>query len=88
MMHKVNIPKHVLERAVLMRNGKKHLFETLDLEKVAHVIVDLQVRFVAEGAPVEVPATREIFGEVNSVSRAAREAGGLKRLPSLHLRRQ
>jgi ureidoacrylate peracid hydrolase len=76
-MHKVNIPKHVQERALLQRNGKEHLFETLDMEKVAHVIVDLQVGFVAEGAPVEVPVTREIFGEVNSVSRAVRETGGL-----------
>jgi ureidoacrylate peracid hydrolase len=76
-MHKVNIPKHVLERALIQRNGKEHLFETLDMEKVAHIIVDLQVGFVAEGAPVEVPATREIFGEVNNVSRAVREAGGL-----------
>ena len=40
-------------------------------------IVDLQAGFVAEGAPVEVPATHEIFGGVNSISRAVREAGGL-----------
>src|ERR1700734_3970465 len=76
-MHKVNIPKHVLESALLQRNGKERLFETLDMDKVAHVIVDLQVGFVAEGAPVEVPATREIFGTVNNVSRAVRDAGGL-----------
>jgi ureidoacrylate peracid hydrolase len=76
-MHKVDIPKHVLERARLQRDGKEHVFETLDMEKVAHVIVDLQRGFCEEGAPVEVPATREIFGRVNSISRAVRSAGGL-----------
>ena len=76
-MHKVAIPEHVVARGRLQRGGKEHLFDHLDMTKVAHVIVDLQVGFVAEGAPVEVPVTREIFGAVNSISRAVREAGGL-----------
>lgn len=75
-MHKVSIPEHIIARGRLQRGGKEHIFDTLDMGKVAHVIVDLQVGFVAEGAPVEVPATREMFGEVNAVSRAVREAGG------------
>ncbi|RYB05203.1 cysteine hydrolase family protein [Lichenibacterium ramalinae] len=75
-MHKVSIPEHVVARSRLQRGGREHLFERLDMAKVAHVVVDLQVGFVAEGAPVEVPMTREIFGAVNAVSRAVRAAGG------------
>jgi ureidoacrylate peracid hydrolase len=76
-MHKVSIPDHVVARSRLQRGGREHLFERLDMAKVAHVVVDLQLGFVAEGAPVEVPMTREIFGAVNAVSRAVRAAGGL-----------
>jgi nicotinamidase-related amidase len=76
-MHKISIPEHIVARERRMRDGKEQIFETLDMSKVAHVIVDLQVGFVTEGAPVEVPVTREIFGEVNSISRAGRAAGGL-----------
>ncbi|MEA3536646.1 cysteine hydrolase [Rhizobium sp. CC-YZS058] len=47
------------------------------MRHVAHVVVDLQVGFCAEGAPVEVPYTREIFPAVNAVSTAVRAAGGI-----------
>ena len=75
-MHKVSIPEHISARGRLMRGGRAHIFEALDMSKVAHVIVDLQLGFVAEGAPIEVPLTREIFGAVNAISRAVRAAGG------------
>jgi ureidoacrylate peracid hydrolase len=76
-MHRVSIPNHIVERARKMRGGKEHAFDTLDMAKTAHVIVDLQNGFVEEGAPVEVATTREIFGQVNRISRAVRSAGGL-----------
>lgn len=76
-MHKVSIPDEIAARARLQRGGREHLFEILDMSKVAHVIVDLQVGFVAEGAPVEVPVTREMIGEVNAISKAVRDGGGL-----------
>ncbi len=76
-MHKISIPEKILERGRLLRGGREHVFESLDMGKVAHVIVDLQVGFCAEGAAIEVPFTREIFGAVNSISRAVRSAGGL-----------
>ena len=66
-MHKVSIPDDIVARARLQRGGREHLFETLDMAKVAHIIVDLQVGFVAEGAAVEVPVTREMIGEVNAI---------------------
>ncbi|WFS03104.1 cysteine hydrolase family protein [Rhizobium tumorigenes] len=75
-MHKISIPQHIIDRGRKQRGGKEYVFDSLDMAKVAHIIVDLQVGFVAEGAAVEVPVTREIFGEVNSISRAVRAAGG------------
>jgi ureidoacrylate peracid hydrolase len=76
-MHRVSIPKHIQERARKLRGGREHVLETLEMNKTAHVIVDLQNGFVEEGAPVEVATTREIFGQVNRISRAVRGAGGL-----------
>jgi ureidoacrylate peracid hydrolase len=76
-MHTIDIPEDILARARLLRGGKEHLFETLDMSRTAHVIVDLQNGFMEEGAPVEVPYTREMIGEVNAISRAVRDAGGV-----------
>lgn len=74
-MHKVSIPPHIIERVRKVR-GHDHIFDALDMSKVAHVIVDMQVGFVAKGAPIEVPMTREMFGEINAISDAVRGAGG------------
>lgn len=76
-MHKIDIPQSIIERGRRLRGGREHIFDALDMPKVAHVIVDLQVGFCAEGAAVEVPITREIFGTVNRISRAVRSAGGI-----------
>jgi len=75
-MHKVTIPAHIVERVRKVRGGD-HIYTSLDMSKVAHVCVDMQVGFVAEGAPIEVPMTREISDTINSISAAVREAGGL-----------
>lgn len=75
-MHNVTIPDFILARAVEQR-GRERLFDGLDMARTAHVIVDLQNGFVAEGAPVEVPAAREIIGNVNAISDAVRRAGGI-----------
>ncbi|SHE50557.1 ureidoacrylate peracid hydrolase [Kaistia soli DSM 19436] len=76
-MHKVSIPDHIAARGRLQRGGKEFIFDQLDMSKVAHVIVDLQNGFVAEGAPVEVPVAREIVGSVNAIAKAVRAAGGI-----------
>lgn len=75
-MHKIAISEEVLARARLARGGRDHLFDVIDPAKTAHIIVDLQVGFVAEGAPVEVATCRDIIDNVNVISRAVREAGG------------
>lgn len=74
-MHKSFIPQHIKDRVRKVR-GSDHVFDRVDMSRTAHVIVDMQVGFCAEGAPIEVPMTREIFSTINSVSSAVREAGG------------
>ena len=75
-MHNVTIPANIVERVRKVRGGD-HIYESLDMSKVAHVCVDMQVGFVAEGAPIEVPMTRQIAKTINTISAAIREAGGL-----------
>jgi ureidoacrylate peracid hydrolase len=40
-------------------------------------VIDLQNGFMEQGAPVEVPAARDIVANVNRISAAMRQAGGL-----------
>jgi ureidoacrylate peracid hydrolase len=75
-MHKIEIAQDILARAKRMR-GRDHIFDVIDSVKTAHIIVDLQVGFMEQGAPVEVPVAREIVGNVNRISAAIRSAGGI-----------
>ena len=75
-MHKVTIPAHIVDRVRKVRGGD-HIYAALDMSKVAHVCVDMQVGFVEIGAPIEVPMTREIYGTINTISEAVRQAGGV-----------
>jgi ureidoacrylate peracid hydrolase len=74
-MHKIEIPPEVLARFRQSR-GQEHIFERIDATRTAHIVVDLQNGFMAEGAVIEVPTAREIVPNVNQISAALREAGG------------
>jgi ureidoacrylate peracid hydrolase len=74
-MHQIQISPE-LQAQVLAERGRAHIFDSLDMRRTAHVIVDLQNGFMERGAPVEVPVAREIVGAVNSISAAVRERGG------------
>ena len=76
-MHSINIAPEIAARAISWRGGKKTVFGDVDPATTAHIIVDLQNGFMLEGAAVEVPAARDIVGNVNRISRAVREAGGV-----------
>ncbi len=75
-MHRIDIPAEIVARAMRAR-GRDHIFERIDPARTAHVVVDLQNGFMAEGAPVEVATAREIVPDVNRISAALREAGGV-----------
>jgi len=75
-MHRIAIPDEILARSQQARGGSEHIFETIDPRRTAHIVVDLQNGFMAEGAAVEVPFAREIVPDVNRISAALRDAGG------------
>ena len=73
-MHSVEIRKQIVER-VLARRGKLHLYEDLDPKKSALLVIDMQNAFVAPGAPVEVPAARDIVPSINRLTAELRKRG-------------
>jgi ureidoacrylate peracid hydrolase len=74
-MHEVHLPAELIDQ-IRARRGRLHVFDTLDLRRTAHIIVDLQNGFMEPGAPVEVPCAREVIPSVNAISRAMRSRGG------------
>ena len=76
-MHQIRLSPETLEYARRQRGGRTTLFDRLDLSRTAHVVVDMQNGFMEPGAPVEVPVARDIVGNVNTISRAVRAAGGI-----------
>jgi ureidoacrylate peracid hydrolase len=75
-MHTPAIHPDVIRRAQ-ERRGRLRVFDSLDPRRTAHIVVDLQNGFMAEGAVAEIAAAREIVPNVNRISAALRAAGGL-----------
>lgn len=75
-MHKIEIPQYALDR-IQQRRGRLHLFDTFEPRRTAHVVVDMQNGFMAQGQIGECPTAREIVPNLNRISRAVRAAGGL-----------
>ena len=73
-MHDVEIRQEIVDR-VLARRNRYHLFDSLDPDKTALVIVDMQNTFVEEGAPAEVPASRGICDAINGLTAELRDLG-------------
>jgi len=68
------IRKAIIDR-VMQRRGRLHLYDRLDPKRTALVVIDMQNAFVAPGAPVEVPAAREIVKDINRLARELRKRG-------------
>ena len=73
-MHRVEIRQDIIDR-VLTKRGKIHPYERLDPAKTALVIIDMQNTFCQEGAPAEVPASRDIVQALNALTGEARALG-------------
>jgi ureidoacrylate peracid hydrolase len=73
-MHRVHIRPHIIER-VTARRGKSHWFESLDSQRTALVVIDMQSTFCEAGAPAEVPTARSIVPNINALSARLRAAG-------------
>ncbi|KQV41333.1 isochorismatase family cysteine hydrolase [Rhizobium sp. Root1204] len=76
-MHQIQIHPAQLARGRKNRDGREYVYADLEMARVAHIIVDLQNGFMAEGSVSEVPIAREIVDNVNAISQAVRAAGGL-----------
>ena len=74
-MHPVKISDHIRDR-VMKRRGRFHLYDDIDATKCAFVVIDMQYAFCADGAPAEVPASRDIVERINYFADAVRNAGG------------
>ncbi|MDE0051609.1 MAG: cysteine hydrolase [Rhodospirillales bacterium] len=74
-MEPPQIPQRVIDR-VLRRRGRLHVHESLDAASTALLVVDLQVHFMREGSPSEMPSARAIVPTVNRLAGALREQGG------------
>ena len=68
------IRKAIIDR-VMQRRGRLHLYDRLDPKRTALVVIDMQNAFVAPGAPVEVPAARDIVKDINRLARELRKRG-------------
>jgi len=69
-----DIRKEIVDR-VVARRGKLHLFDSLDPKRTALLVIDMQNAFVAPGAPVEVPAARDIVPDINRLAAELRKRG-------------
>src|SRR6476469_6291193 len=75
-MHIPVIHPAVARRAT-ERRGSLRVFDSLISRQTAHVVVDLQNGFMAPGEVAEIATAREIVPNVNRISAAVRDAGGL-----------
>jgi len=68
------IRKEIIDR-VMERRGRVHLFDHLAARRTALIVIDMQNAFVAQGAPVEVPAARGIVPAINRLAAEMRKRG-------------
>ena len=74
-MEPPQIPQRVIDR-VLRRRGRLHVYESLDAASTALLVVDLQVHFMREGSPSEMPSARAIVPTINRLAGTLRARGG------------
>jgi ureidoacrylate peracid hydrolase len=75
-MHKIAIPKSVVDR-VVARRGREFVYDNLDPRKTALLVVDMQNAFMLPGvAHTLCPMAQEIVPNVNRLAQAVRDTGG------------
>ncbi|MGI9335562.1 MAG: cysteine hydrolase family protein [Gammaproteobacteria bacterium] len=76
-MHKVEIPQSIIDACVRFR-GRRHAFESLEPERTALLVIDMQNSWLQPGfSPLEIPAARDIIPNINALAAAVRDAGGM-----------
>jgi ureidoacrylate peracid hydrolase len=74
-MNEPQVSPHVLESVIAVR-GRVHVVDRLDPARTALVVIDMQNFFVEQGQLLEVPAARDIVGNINRLAAATRASGG------------
>lgn len=70
-------PSRELTEHIIARRGRLHAFETLDPQRTALVVVDMQNSFVQQGGGhAWVPAAASTCPAINETAQALRELGG------------
>ena len=76
-MHEVKIPQAILDACIRLR-GRVHAFESIEPERTALLVIDMQNAWVEAGlSPLEIPETRTIIPNINKLAEAVRAAGGI-----------
>jgi ureidoacrylate peracid hydrolase len=76
-MHKLNIPKSVVDDVVRSR-GREHVFDDLNPKKTALLVVDMQNGFLMRGvAHALCEEAIDIVPNINRIAEELRKAGGL-----------
>ncbi len=73
-MHKVSVRQHIIDR-VLARRGRYHWFDSLDPQRTALVVIDMQGTFCQPGGPAEVASARDIVPAINALTQQLRPLG-------------
>lgn len=73
-MHSVTVRPHIRER-VLARRGRYHIFDRLDPQRTALVVVDMQSTFCTPGGAAEVAASRGIVPNIDRLTAGLRALG-------------
>lgn len=73
-MHKIQIRKEIIDR-IMARRGRVNFYEEMDPARTALVIIDMQNTFCAPGSPAEVPSSRGIVPNINSLTVELRKSG-------------
>lgn len=70
-MSSIGVSQEVLE-AVRKRRGRVRVYQDLDVERMAMLVIDMENCFCAPGGAAEVPRAREIVPNINRLAEACR----------------
>lgn len=74
-MHRVTLPAALREELRARRNGRDHVFDSIDARRTALLVIDMQNAFLADASPLQVPSAQGIVPTINRLSVELRNAG-------------
>lgn len=74
-MHEVKLSPELVER-VIQRRGRLHAYDSIEAQRTALVVIDMQNVWVQQGQPAFTPCCQGIVPNINRLAAAVRHAGG------------